>query len=319
MDADDIQRQINLTIKEANNEILSQFSSILDSRLSTVQRNINEKQKVIAERQEAKIEQVFVDGYKFKKRGNEEQYKHNAKVMAKIKKANEEMEENRIQEARQKISEGYELIKQRQKLIKLADSSAAGWRAVDEYVKNPIASDSEDEKRISKAQTRAEKKVKRRRDIREKLRPYPCTTSNEAKTSTATTGVWRSGQCYKCHKKGHWRKDCTEKIDEKISRFAFGCSESIQSSETGIQSGKSPVGRVRSNLGQWRSIEASRYVLSVIEFGYSLPLFTTPSSVEIKNNKSAIDNERFVSSEIEKLVRKGCVQEVIEKPKWSIH
>lgn len=60
-------------------------------------------------------------------------------------------------------------------------------------------------------------------------------------------------------------------------------------------------------------------MLSVIEFGYSLPLFTTPSSVEIKNNKSAIDNERFVSSEIEKLVRKGCVQEVIEKPKWSIH
>lgn len=53
-------------------------------------------------------------------------------------------------------------------------------------------------------------------------------------------------------------------------------------------------------------------MLSVIEFGYSLPLFTTPSSVEIKNNKSAIDNERFVSSEIEKLIRKGCVQEVIE-------
>ena len=33
-------------------------------------------------------------------------------------------------------------MKQRQKLIKLADSSVAGWRVVDEYVKNPIASDS---------------------------------------------------------------------------------------------------------------------------------------------------------------------------------
>ena len=52
--------------------------------------------------------------------------------MAKLKEANEELEENRIQGVRQKISEGYELIKQRQKLIKLAHSSVAGRRAVDE-------------------------------------------------------------------------------------------------------------------------------------------------------------------------------------------
>ena len=85
MDAEDVQRQINQTIQESNNEIVSQFSSILDSRLFTVQRNINETQKVIAERQEAKFEQVCSDGYKFKKRGNEEQDKHNVKVMAKLK------------------------------------------------------------------------------------------------------------------------------------------------------------------------------------------------------------------------------------------
>ena len=156
MDVGDVQRQIN----QSNNEILSQFSNILESRSSTVQRRITETQKVIAERQEAKFEQVFSDGYKFKKRGNEEQHKHNVKVMAKLKEANEELEENRIQGAKDKISEGYDFVKQRQKLIKLADSSVAGWRAVDEYIKNPIASDSEDEKRISKAQNRAEKKVK---------------------------------------------------------------------------------------------------------------------------------------------------------------
>lgn len=36
---------------------------------------------------------------------------------------------------------------------------------------------------------------------------------------------------------------------------------------------------------------------------------------KIKNNKSAIDNVKFVSSEIEKMVRKGYVQKVIGKPK----
>lgn len=77
------------------------------------------------ERQEAKKEQVFADEYHFKKRGNKEQYKHNAKVMAKIKETKEEMEEGFTQEARQKISEGYEFIKPRQKPIELAYSSAA--------------------------------------------------------------------------------------------------------------------------------------------------------------------------------------------------
>lgn len=49
-------------------------------------------------------------------------------------------------------------------------------------------------------------------------------------------------------------------------------------------------------------------MLSVIQVLLYLPLFTTPGSVKIKNNKSVIVNERFVSSKIEKLVRKGCVQ-----------
>lgn len=77
------------------------------------------------ERQEAKKEEVFADEYHFKKRGNKEQYKHNAEVMPKIKETNEEMEEGCTQEARQKISEGYEFIKPRKKPIELAYSSAA--------------------------------------------------------------------------------------------------------------------------------------------------------------------------------------------------
>lgn len=78
------------------------------------------------ERQEAKKEDVFADEYHLKKHGNKEQYKHNAKVTAKIKTTNEEMEEGFTKEARQKISEGYEFIKPRQKPIELAYSSAAG-------------------------------------------------------------------------------------------------------------------------------------------------------------------------------------------------
>ena len=150
MDAEAVQRQINQTLQRTNNEMLSSFSQLLDSRLNSVQQNIRENQNLIAERQEAKIEHVLSDGYKFKKRGNEEQHKHNVKVISKLKEASDELNEDKVAEAKQKIAEGLDIVKQRQKLIRLADSSEAGWRAVDEYVKNPIASDSEDEKKNQK-------------------------------------------------------------------------------------------------------------------------------------------------------------------------
>ena len=63
------------------------------------------------------------DGYKLYKSGNEEQHKHNVKVLSKIQEANESIKEQKIKEARLEIAEGVEIIKHREKLIRLADSS----------------------------------------------------------------------------------------------------------------------------------------------------------------------------------------------------
>ena len=201
------------------------------------------------------------------------------KVLFKIQEANESIKEQKIEEAQLKIAEGVKIIKHRQKLIRLADSSEAGWRAVDEYVKNPIASDLEDKMKISKAQTRAERKVKeakakKLRDLREFTRPYPTTLS-----STQTTfkeSIWRPGHCYRCNKRGHWRKDCTEKLDDnKISTFTsqnllmvhsvitgnVKMEHRRQSSEISI----SPVGRLEESIGKWRSIGTNRYIVDASE------------------------------------------------------
>ena len=45
------------------------------------------------------------------------------------------------------VDEGKELIRKWQKPIRIADKSAGGWRVVDEYVSEELASGSEDEKR----------------------------------------------------------------------------------------------------------------------------------------------------------------------------
>lgn len=57
-----------------------------------------------------------------------------------------------------KITEGMDIIKSRQKLIKLADESKAVRKAAEEYNTNPIADDSDNEKKNKTARYRAERK-----------------------------------------------------------------------------------------------------------------------------------------------------------------
>ena len=56
------------------------------------------------------------------------------------------------------VAEGKQIIKKRQKLIKIADKNKGGWLVVQEYESDDLASDSEDEKKIRKAKAAAEKK-----------------------------------------------------------------------------------------------------------------------------------------------------------------
>ena len=130
-----------------------------------------------------------------------------------------------------------DLIKNRQKLIKLEDSSDAGWRVVDGYVSNSLAEDSDDEKKIYKAQTRAESKLKKEKTKRrtdQRFTPY------EHKKSTPTrnpipvsiNNPIRSDRCFNYNEKGHWRRECLKQTVEhrnKISICTFR-STSIESS-----------------------------------------------------------------------------------------
>ena len=108
------------------------------------------------------------------------------------------------------------LVAQRQKLIKMADASELGWRVVNEYVANPLASDSEDEKRMYKAEARASRKLKAERSKKSKRpRTWPYgkqqppkqgyEQSGAASTASAQPTRRQPGLCFACGKPGHWK------------------------------------------------------------------------------------------------------------------
>lgn len=129
------------------------------------------------------------------------------------------------------------MIAQRQKLIKMADASELGWRVVNEYVTNPLASDSEDEKRIYKAEARATRKYKAeksKKTRRFRSTPYGKQTPPKQGFEQSGTGATRQqgkrppGLCFDCGKPGHWKgsPECTanhsnNKISIDPGAFSF--------------------------------------------------------------------------------------------------
>ncbi|VDI62018.1 Hypothetical predicted protein [Mytilus galloprovincialis] len=177
---DAISLEVKNAVSNLQQDILNNISTIMDSRLSSFQSNIRQSQQDISQSQIYKIEQTVTDNFSFKRKGNENQFKHESRVLSKLKEADVNLEGpdlsvDSVQTAKAKIVEGMELVRERQKLIKMADSSELGWKVVSEYVTNPIADDSEDEKKIIRAQHRAERKQKAEKSKKIVTRKAPYT------------------------------------------------------------------------------------------------------------------------------------------------
>ena len=102
----------------------------------------------------------------FKYRGNELQYKHNTEVARCIHEALTEAKNpaGDREACYDKLNEALDLITERNRHIKIADSTSGGWSTVDELIGNQgIAANSEEEKKIREANARAVEKKKEKK------------------------------------------------------------------------------------------------------------------------------------------------------------
>ena len=342
-----ISREVSNAISTSQQDLLNSINGIMDSKLTSLQTTLQESQQEISQTQMAKMEETLTDNYTFQRKGNENQFKYGVKVLTKLKEAKSGLEVHdltraTVQNAKSRISEGIDIVQERQKLIKLADSSQLGWKVVNEYVANPIAEDSEDERKMLRAQSRAERKSKAEK-TKKSIKPRQVPYARNADKDDS----FKPGKCFNCGKRGHWADNCPDR-KQKISNSLylsnldssslfcssddnFYCNNSkirnanekvsitidcLQKVDlvTYVEKPVSPVGRLKNAIDEWRLITGNTHIIDVIQNGYKIPFKTEPDHKIIRNNRSSLDNASFVKSEIETLLSKGCISEVNDIP-----
>ena len=77
------------------------------------------------------------------------------------------------------------------------------------------------------------------------------------------------------------------------------------------------VGSLREHVDFWsNSIRASDFIINTIVEGYRIPFFDLPENFYIPNRSSAFKFKDFVNEAISELIERGCVQEVLNPPKF---
>lgn len=216
---DIIAARVKAAVDASQNDIIAKLDTLISSKFSSFENKIQDN----SEAQFSKIQQnmLCAEPHKFARKSCEDQHKFNVKVRAKLVEA-EHLSAVNTDACQLKIAEGIDLVDYRQKLIKLADTSECGWKAVEEYIANPIADNSDDERRMDKARAKGNRKVKEAKqkfskgggryrpyDQRSRLLPAVSTAGppQDSYRGAPSRGP-RPGNCFACGKIGHWRLEC---------------------------------------------------------------------------------------------------------------
>ena len=131
----------------------------------------------------------------FKSKGNKVQHETNEEVLDKLEAAVSGIEkaiadpgngETSLEKTVEILNEGKSLLATRQKHIRIADRSEHGWNTVMEYEADELASDSDDEKKLEKAEKAADRKAQRLHKRKQDFQSWKAKRQRELEGSFST-------------------------------------------------------------------------------------------------------------------------------------
>ena len=153
------------------------------------------------------------------RKGNKVRYEANDNIMEKIDKAIRAIEKGKIERCQKKLAEGKKIFLKQQKLLRIADMEDDEWEVVKCYLSDNLASDSEEEKQLSRARRDAAANKKKReankqKDKKETVSKCPITLFPSFCASNNKFSL-RSSKFLSQTISKLLRNNCIEEIDQK--------------------------------------------------------------------------------------------------------
>ena len=155
-------------------ETLNLVSRLLDTKLdkkfSEFKRGLEQKDLATdSQIKKLKTEAKAASNFHFK--GNKLQFEFNSSLLDSIDSASASLLDGDLSRVNQELENAKTLLRKRNKAIRFADKSPAGWTAVEEYESDELADDSEDEKKLRSAESRALSKLRVRKQNQHSSNP----------------------------------------------------------------------------------------------------------------------------------------------------
>ena len=182
-------------IKQQFQELKSDIKTDNEKTMNLVNRRLDHKKE--------KIE--------FKFEGNRRQYDFNSDLIQELQSMKNKVESTSIEELEEMLGDIEKKLVHRNKLIKIADRSEGGWSTVFEYERGDVADNSDDEKKIRRAESRAvkRKKLLPRRSVDQ---PRQQTTQSQYLFRGPSNEKEENAICWRCGQVGHFRNRCPNNI-----------------------------------------------------------------------------------------------------------